>query len=155
MIALDEYTIHELTSGDKTKRITDHNGLALEVRPSGNKIFIFRFQWLTKAQTITIGRWPAISLKTARDLAAEYRICLDRGLDPRRQIMASEKEKKGFFEEFLNYLLNDAQEIPMNILLSEITDEFMRKIVEYKMTQTLSYDLRERVKQKTANPKIR
>ncbi len=59
----DSY-IKSLKIGDK-KRHTDLYGLVLELRPSKkklNKVFIFRFQWNKKPQTITIGKYPSVPL---------------------------------------------------------------------------------------------
>ncbi len=63
---LTNLKIDRLKSETKTKHYSDRDGLALEVRPSGNKIFIFRFQWNKKPQTITLGRYPSLSLIDAR-----------------------------------------------------------------------------------------
>ena len=64
--------IKSLKIGDK-KRHTDLYGLVLELRPSKNKlnkVFIFRFQWNKKPQTITIGKYPSVPLADARATAA-------------------------------------------------------------------------------------
>jgi hypothetical protein len=37
------------------KRHADRDGPVLEIRPSGKKVFLFRFQWEKKPQTITLG----------------------------------------------------------------------------------------------------
>lgn len=68
------------------KRHADRDGLVLELRPSKkklNKVFIFRFQWDKKPQTITIGNYQSISLAEARDIALSYRNLVNKGIDPR------------------------------------------------------------------------
>lgn len=68
------------------KRHADRDGLVLELRPSKkklNKVFIFRFQWDKKPQTITIGNYQSISLAEARDIALAYRNLVSKGIDPR------------------------------------------------------------------------
>ena len=65
---LSDSLIRSLKLGDK-KRHTDRDGLVLELRPSKKqlkKIFIFRFQWDKKPQTITIGEYRSIGLGAAR-----------------------------------------------------------------------------------------
>jgi integrase len=69
----------------KTKRYADRDGLALEVRASGKKTFIFRFQWNKKPQTITLGHYPGLSLGDARHLAITHRALIDKGIDPRQK----------------------------------------------------------------------
>ena len=66
------------------KRHADRDGLVVEVRPSGKKVFIFRFQWEKKPQTITLGNYPSLSLAEARTLAIEHRDLLNKGIDPRK-----------------------------------------------------------------------
>lgn len=66
------------------KRHADRDGLVLEIRPSGKKVFLFRFQWEKKPQTITLGNYPNISLADARIKTTEYRNLLDKGIDPRK-----------------------------------------------------------------------
>jgi integrase len=51
---------------DDGKRHADRDGLVLEIRPSGKKVFLFRFQWEKKPQTITLGNYPSLSLADAR-----------------------------------------------------------------------------------------
>lgn len=87
--------IKSLKIGDK-KRHTDRDGLVLELRPGKkklNKVFIFRFQWDKKPQTITIGKFPSIELGDARDIAKAYRDLVDRGIDPRVKSSEAEVEQ--------------------------------------------------------------
>jgi integrase len=65
------------------KRHKDRDGLVLEIRKSGKKVFLFRFQWNKKPQTITIGQYPSLSLKEARELVLNYKDMLNRNIDPR------------------------------------------------------------------------
>lgn len=88
-IMLTNLQIDRLKPAARTKRISDRDGLTLEVRPSGNKVFIFRFQWLKKPQTITLGRYPALSLVEARNLSAIHRAKINNGIDPREDDLAA------------------------------------------------------------------
>src|SRR3990167_2399165 len=68
------------------KRHADRDGLVLELRQSKkklNKVFIFRFQWNKKPQTITIGNYPSTSLAEARTIALGYRDLVNNEIDPR------------------------------------------------------------------------
>ena len=82
---LSDNQIKSLKIGDK-KRHADRDGLVLELRPSKkklNKVFIFRFQWNKKLQTITIGSYPSITLAEARIMALAYRDLVNQEIDPR------------------------------------------------------------------------
>ncbi len=93
---LTDMKINRLKPEDKTKRYSDRDGLTLEVRPSGNKVFIFRFQWVKKPQTITLGRYPSLSLAEARSLASVHRANIDKGIDPRKTKENNVKEEITF-----------------------------------------------------------
>ena len=95
---LTSIKIEHLKPEAKTKRYTNRNGLTLEVRPSGKKVFIFRFQWCHKPQTITLGRYPALSLAESRNLATKYRCNVDNGVDPRAIIRGTEKSEQTLFK---------------------------------------------------------
>ncbi|MDP3559264.1 MAG: integrase arm-type DNA-binding domain-containing protein [Legionellaceae bacterium] len=95
---LSDSLIRSLKLGDK-KRHTDRDGLVLELRPSKkilNKVFIFRFQWDKKPQTITIGNYRSIGLAEARDIVLAYRNMVNKGIDPRSNNFDSEQEKMTF-----------------------------------------------------------
>ena len=66
------------------KRHADRDGLVLEIRPSGKKVFLFRFQWEKKPQIITLGTYSSLSLADARIKVTSYRDLLNRGIDPRK-----------------------------------------------------------------------
>ena len=94
---LTDAYIKSLKIGDK-KRHTDLYGLVLELRPTKkklNKVFIFRFQWNKKPQTITIGKYPSILSGAARATALTYRELVDKGIDPR--IKNTESKQKTTF----------------------------------------------------------
>lgn len=81
------------------KRHADRDGLVLELRPSKkklNKVFIFRFQWNKKPQTITIGNYLSIGLAEARNIALTYRDMLNKGIDPRSNDSDSEQARITF-----------------------------------------------------------
>lgn len=93
-IMLTNLQIERLKPQSKTVRYTDRDGLTLEVRPTGNKRFIFRFQWYKKPQTMVIGRFPSTSLADARRVAASYRSQLLLGIDPRAELSTSKPDIK-------------------------------------------------------------
>ncbi|WP_133126806.1 tyrosine-type recombinase/integrase [Legionella nagasakiensis] len=95
---LTDTYIKSLKVGDK-KRHTDRDGLVLELRPTKkklNKVFIFRFQWNKKPQTITIGNYPSVSLSEARSITLGYRDLVNQGTDPREQNADDEQTKTTF-----------------------------------------------------------
>lgn len=78
----------------KTKQYgkSDGDGLALIVKPSGTKLFWLRYRHAGKAKTLSIGQYPLVSLKEARDRAFGARKLLDQSIDP-TESKRSEKAK--------------------------------------------------------------
>ena len=69
----------------KEYNLADGFGLALRVRPSGDKYWIFNYQRpVTKIRAnISLGIFPVVSLVDARVRREEYRRLLSQGLDPK------------------------------------------------------------------------
>ena len=69
----------------KEYNLADGLGLALRVRPGGDKYWIFNYQRpITKVRAnISLGIFPALSLSQARIIRSEYRGLLSRGIDPK------------------------------------------------------------------------
>lgn len=57
-------------------------GLALRVSPSGYKSFFYRYRHGGRTKRFTIGSYPSVSLKEARDKADDLRVQVNRGEDP-------------------------------------------------------------------------
>lgn len=66
-----------------TPEITDSDGLGIRVTPKGVINFQYRYRWQGKQHRIGIGKYPAISLRDARNKVADLRESLDRGIDPK------------------------------------------------------------------------
>lgn len=79
----------------KTKKLFDggRNGLHVLCHPSGRKVFAVRYTHpvTRKDQTLTLGEYPHISLKTARERAEAARGLRVQGIDPRE---AEKREKE-------------------------------------------------------------
>ncbi len=97
---LTDTKIKGLKPTSKVFRENDGRGLCLEVRPSGAKYFKFRFQKQDgNYSMLSLGRYPEISLKDARDLAQKKRAMLARGMDISKENGCTFKD---VFEEWHN-----------------------------------------------------
>ena len=63
-------------------RLADTNGLCIEIRPTGSKIWRYRYRFANKANMLTIGEYPAVSLAEARAERDKARALLKGGADP-------------------------------------------------------------------------
>lgn len=79
---LTDSAIKGLKSKEKRYKVFDLNGLHLEVQPSGAKVWRLRYTFGGKEKRSTIGRYPDVTLKEARDKAADALKILRGGADP-------------------------------------------------------------------------
>jgi integrase len=91
--------ISKAKSKDKLYRLVDSRGLYLEVAPNGSKRWRFRFRFDDKAQMISLGLYPEVSLQEARDKQYEVRSLLSKGINPsnkRKQEKETRREMATF-----------------------------------------------------------
>lgn len=90
-MALNDTAIKALIPRAKRYDENDREGLVLTVHPSGRKVRVYRFRWGGKRQKLTIGPYPAISLKEARRRRQEAEELVHQSKDPRLE----RKRRKG------------------------------------------------------------
>lgn len=66
-MALTAAAIRSAKPAEKTRRLYDGNGLYLEVAPSGGKWWRLKFRIGDKEKRLSLGVYPDVSLKEARD----------------------------------------------------------------------------------------
>lgn len=81
---LTDTQIRALKPREKLYRVADGHGLALEITPSGSKLWRYRYSWAGKDQMLSLGPYPLIGLRAARDRHQEFRRLLADGVDPGR-----------------------------------------------------------------------
>ncbi len=94
---LTETRLRALKPKDKPYKVADERGLYIEVSPSGGKLWRFRYRIGAVEKKLSIGLYPEIDLKQARQAAYEARAKVASGGDP-----AMEKRKQKIRSEFLS-----------------------------------------------------
>lgn len=79
-------------------KLTDSGGLHLYVAPSGRRSWRWSFRYLGKAQLLTLGAFPDMSLAGAREARDQARQKLRAGSDPRARATGDQKPVKNDFE---------------------------------------------------------
>src|SRR5699024_12844211 len=67
---------------EKPYRMTDGQGLYLEVRPNGSKYWRYKYRFNGKEKRLAIGVFPEVTLKEARLEHQKARLQLAEGADP-------------------------------------------------------------------------
>jgi len=84
---LTDTQIRKAKPGEKTYKLSDGRGLYLEVTPAGGRWWRFKYRFDGKEKRLSLGVYPDIDLKTARERRDEARKLVAHRVDP------SEKRK--------------------------------------------------------------
>jgi len=90
-IRLTALKIKNIKPTARTQRLFDGAGLYLEVSPKGGKWWRYKYRYAGKEKRISLGVYPDITLKEARDRRYQARKLLDDYIDPsehRQNILA-------------------------------------------------------------------
>ena len=87
-------TIDNAKAKAKRYALTDGGGLVLEVMPSGTRTWRFKYHLEGKREKVTIGAYPAFSIKQARDRHEELRALVERGESPAKTKQATAVARK-------------------------------------------------------------
>lgn len=87
-MALSDIKIRALKPREKLYKVSDGEGLYIEVKPTGTKSWRFTYRLDGKQKTITIGRYPVVTLRDARTAREDARAQVAKGVDP----LAARKE---------------------------------------------------------------
>ncbi|NER62079.1 DUF4102 domain-containing protein, partial [Pseudomonas sp. MAFF212428] len=80
---LSDTAVRQSKPKDKPFTLNDSDGLALYVSPNGTKAWHFRFSWHGKQPRISLGTYPELTLREARELRDKARSLVAKGIDPR------------------------------------------------------------------------
>jgi hypothetical protein len=93
---LTDTTIRKAKPSTKPVRLFDGGGLYLEVAPKGGKWWRFKYRHTGKEKRLSLGAYPDIGLKQARERRDEARKLCAAGIDPgenRKALKATQAER--------------------------------------------------------------
>jgi len=79
---LTDSKIRNAKPGPKPEKLADGGGLYLEVRPTGAKLWRYRYRIAGKENVFAIGEYPVIGLAEARDEHRKARSLVEQGIHP-------------------------------------------------------------------------
>ncbi|MDR1037402.1 MAG: tyrosine-type recombinase/integrase [Deltaproteobacteria bacterium] len=79
---LSEKAIQAAKPGPRPRKLADGHGLFLYLTPKDGRSWRYAFRFRGRAQTLTLGAWPEVSLRDAREAHAEARQLLAKGVNP-------------------------------------------------------------------------
>ncbi len=113
---LSDSKIKTLKPTEKMYRILDAERLYIEVRPSGKKIWRFKYTLNGKEGTISFGEYPSVSLADARKRKEDAKALLAKGINPVEDRNQKEEEKR----------------TATNNSFKAVTEEFIKEKMKYK-----------------------
>jgi integrase len=81
-MALTDTAIKHAKPGNKTRKLYDSGGLYLEVSPKGGTWWRFKYRFSGKEKRLSLGVYPDVSLKDARDRRDDARKLVANAVDP-------------------------------------------------------------------------
>lgn len=97
-VALTDVKIRQAKANDKVLKLTDSNGLHLEVKPNGSKLWRYRYRIAGKENLFAIGEYPAVTLQDARKARDDARELVKQGIHPshaRQSTLVDQLAKNG------------------------------------------------------------
>eukprot|EP01031_Cornospumella_fuschlensis_P020062 gene20062-24585_t len=82
---LSETALKALKPKDKPYTVTDERGLYVEVFPTGGVVWRYRYRLNGKTEKVTLGKYPALTLKNARIKRDEVAQAAAMGTSPAEQ----------------------------------------------------------------------
>ena len=81
-MTLTDITIRNVKPGAKTIKLFDGHGLYLEISPTGGKWWRVKYRYDGKEKRLSLGVYPEVNLKEARERLSETRKLISNGVDP-------------------------------------------------------------------------
>ena len=95
--ALTDVAVRNYKPKDKPYKVAAGRGLHLLVKPTGAKFWVFRYRYEGKENSLSMGRYPDISLADAEEKVRESHKSIAKGIDPsdnRKEIKAENQANK-------------------------------------------------------------
>ena len=92
-MTLTDTAVRNTKPGTKPAKLFDERGLFLLVTPGGGKWWRFRYSFDGKEKLLSLGTYPDVTLKAARDKRDAARKLLADGIDPGRQRKAQKSAR--------------------------------------------------------------
>ena len=117
---------------DKPYKMSDSGGLYLLVKPSGYKTWKYDFRLDGTRGSYTIGKYPDISLKLARDEHRKARELVAQGVNP-KQIKAERKVKEELTTKRFSYYMNNwlEKQVLAESTLKDLKQRINKNLIPY------------------------
>lgn len=127
IVPLTNIEIKSAKSKEKDYKLFDGGGLFLLVVKSGGKRWRLKYRFNNKEKVLSIGTYPVLSLKDAREIRDNYKNLIAKGIDPIEQKKQSKEENNTNEKKKENTFYKVSQEWHINYA-SEVTENYHIKL---------------------------
>lgn len=92
-MALTDSGIKQAKPREKAYRLSDAQGLYVEITPAGSKCWRLKYRFAGKEKRLSMGLYPKVSLKQARKECIRAKDQLEQGIDPSQVKKAKKVEQ--------------------------------------------------------------
>ncbi len=138
---LTDTKVKNAKSNDKSYKISDGGGLFIEIAKSGSKLWRLKYQFQGKEKLISLGAYPNVSLKRARELREKNKTLLLDGINPselRKQKKQSIKAQETRQEEDEKFSFKN---LANNLLLERLEKEEISQVHHKRMYNAFVNDV--------------
>ena len=104
---LNDRQIKHSKPKDKPYKLTDGNGLYLHITPAGGKLWRLKYRIDGKEKTLSIGKYPHLSLVEAREAAENARKMKAQGIDPSLAKQQAKAERQAALLNTFEHIARD------------------------------------------------
>ena len=79
---LNDVKVKNAKPKEKAYKLSDGEGMFLSIRPNGSKYWQLKYRFNGKEKLLSLGVYPKVTLKQARNKKDEAKILLEQGTDP-------------------------------------------------------------------------
>ncbi|MGA1940269.1 tyrosine-type recombinase/integrase [Arcobacter sp. YIC-310] len=122
IVSLSDKKIKNAKPKDKDYKLFDGGGLFILITKAGGKSWRLKYRFDNREKLLTLGLYPHISLKEARELKDKYKSLIAKGIDPNKEKrekkiqnkMDEEKKENSFYKVSQEWHKNYATEVSEN-----------------------------------------
>jgi hypothetical protein len=104
---LSDLAIRRAKPQEKPYRIYDSMGLYIEIKPSGGKLWHYKYRFSGKEKRLALGRYPDVPLQEARRRLGLARQKLAEGVDPSAVKKATKAANRELAENFFEIVARE------------------------------------------------
>ncbi len=124
-------TIKAMKPKEKLYLKADGGGLCLAVSPSGGKLWRWCYRFHGKCQTLSLGKWPEISLEAARTRRDDARALLAAGRHPTREKKAEKLRRAAASENTFEAIARSWMKLKGSKLNAKYRDSILVRMEQF------------------------